>query len=295
MTHPEARPATTEAFRLGEGPVWDGARDRLLWVDIEAGAVLEGRLDGDQVRVTSRSEFGCLVGAVTVSADGRLLVAAQERLVVVDPDGTRHDGPRIVPPGEERRMNDGKPDPAGNFLVGTLSLRPPSHRECLVRVEADWTVSTIDDDLSLSNGLAWSADGARMFSVDTRARTIWARDYDAGTGAVGRRTPFSHVEPGFPDGLCMDAEGHLWVAVWGSGEVRRIAPDGSVVDRIPVPAPHTSSVAFAGDNLDLLVITTATSELTEEQLARYPASGRLFSVRLDVPGLPVHPWSGPPQ
>lgn len=293
MTYMQPMPATTESFSLGEGPVWDGVRDRLLWVDIEAGAVLEGRLDGDRIEVTGRTEFGCLVGAVAVSLDGRMLVAAQERLVMVDLDGTRVDGPRIVPVGEPRRLNDGKTDPAGNFLVGTMSLKPPSHRECLVRLERDWAVTGIDDDLGLSNGLAWPADGGRLFSVDSAARTVWVRDYDAVTGTVGRRRPFLRLGEGHPDGICMDADDHLWMAVWGSGEIRRIAPDGSVVGRIRVPAPHTSSVAFAGDDLDLLVITTAISELTDEQLRRYPESGRVFTVRVDVPGLPVTPWNGP--
>jgi sugar lactone lactonase YvrE len=91
----------------------------------------------------------------------------------------------------------------------------------------------------------------------------------------------------------MDAAGHLWVAVWGGGEVRRYAPDGILVERVATGAPHTSSVAFAGDDLRTLVITTATSELGDEQLRAHPGSGRLFTVPVDVPGLPVAPWDGP--
>jgi sugar lactone lactonase YvrE len=288
-----ATPATSERFRLGEGPVWDALRDRLLWVDIEGRAVLEGVLDGGAITVTGRIELDTMVGAVAVASDGTMLVAAQEQLVVQRPDGTREDGPRVVPAGERRRLNDGGTDPAGRFLVGTLSLGGPSEREVLVRLEADGRLTVLDDDLALSNGLAWSADGRRMLSVDTLRRTVSVRDYDVGSGAVGPRRVHLRLEDGFPDGIAMDADDHLWVAVWGGGEVRRYAPDGTVVDRVETGAPHTSSVAFAGEDLRTLVITTATSELSDDQLAAHPGSGRLFTARAEVPGLPVAPWQGP--
>ena len=287
-----ATPATSERFRLGEGPVRDGPRGRLLWVDIEGGEVLEGALDGGAITVTGRIVFDTMVGAVTVAADGTLLVAAQEHLVVQHPDGTREDGPRVVPAGEARRLNDGKTDPAGRFLVGTLSLGGPSEREVLVRLEPDGGLTVLDDDLALTNGLAWSADGRRMFSVDTLRRTVAVRDYDPGSGAVGPRRVHLRLEDGFPDGIAMDVAGHLWVAVWGGGEVRRYAPDGTLAGRVGTGAPHTSSVAFAGEDLRTLVITTATSELGEEQLRAHPDSGRLLTVPVDVPGLPVAPWDG---
>jgi sugar lactone lactonase YvrE len=177
--------------------------------------------------------------------------------------------------------------------VGTLSLGGPSEREVLVRLEADGGLTVLDDDLALSNGLAWSADGRRMFSVDTVARTVSVRDYDLASGAVGPRRVHLRLEEGFPDGIAMDAADHLWVAVWGGGEVRRFAPDGTLVERVATGAPHTSSVAFAGDELRTLVVTTATSELGDDQLRAHPDSGRLFTARADVPGLPVAPWRGP--
>ena len=284
--------ATGEVFALAEGPLWDAARHRLLWVDILAGVVYEGELDGLAVHIVGRHEFGCMVGALAVADDGTLLVAAQEQLVVVHADGTREDGPRIIPAGEQRRLNDASTDPAGRFVVGTLSLGEPSAREILVRVEPDARVTEIDTDLTLSNGLAWSADGRRMYSVDTRRATVFVRDYDSITGAVGERRVHIAVDGGFPDGIALDAEEHLWVAVWGAGEIRRYAPDGTQVDLLELPAPHTSSVAFVGDDLRTLVITTATAELGEDQRRAHPDSGRLFATRTDTPGLPVATWSG---
>jgi sugar lactone lactonase YvrE len=289
---PSPAAATREAFRLAEGPLWDAARRRLLWVDILAGAVLEGTLDDGRIEVTERHDFDGMVGAVAVADDGTLLVARQEGLAVVRPDGTRLDGPRVVPAGEKRRLNDGKTDPAGRFLVGSMSLDGESDREVLVRLEQDGGLTPIDGDLTLSNGLAWSADGATMYSVDTLRRTVFVRSYDPASGAVGERRVHLRLDDGIPDGIALDADEHLWVAVHGAGQVRRFAPDGAVVDLVEVPAPHSTSVAFAGDDLRTLVITTAFGELSEEERRAHPESGRLFTTRVDVPGSPVAAWSG---
>lgn len=290
MTPPT--PATDEIFQLAESPVWDADRNRLLWVDILGRTLLEGALDRDMVTVTFRHRFREMVGAVTFSDDGTLLVAAQERLVILRPDGTRKEGPQIIPTGQSQRLNDGGTDPAGRFLIGTLSLRGPSEREMLIRLDSDGGLTELDGDLTLSNGLAWSVDGTLMYSVDTLSGNVFVRDYDAATGAVGTRHVHLHVVDGVPDGIAVDEADHLWVAIWGSGEVHRYDADGNFVDRISVPAPHTSSVAFAGNDLRTLVITTATAELSHEQQRAYPDSGRLFTVGVDVPGLAVHTWSG---
>lgn len=287
--------ASSEVFRLGEGPVWDAARKRLLWVDILAGTVLVGRLSSGRITVTERLPFEGMVGAVTVADDGTLLVAAQERLVAVRLDGTRSAGPRIVPEGAERRCNDGSTDPAGRFVVGTLSLAGgASETEVLVRLEHDGRLTELDDDLTLSNGLAWSVDGRRMYSVDTLRRTVHVRDYEASTGAVGPRQVFVQLDDGHPDGCAVDEQDHLWLAVWGKGEVRRYDPAGAVVETVHVPAPHTSCVTFAGDDLDELVVTTATAELSDQQRRAFPDSGRLFTFRAGVRGHPVAPWTPAP-
>nr|WP_208905524.1 SMP-30/gluconolactonase/LRE family protein [Streptomyces melanosporofaciens] len=136
---------TYGAFRLAEGPLWDTVRQRLLWVDILAGQVLEGSLDPvGRITVTRRHRFDSMVGAVTVAEDGTLLVAAQEHLIVVEADGTRHDGPRIALAGERRRLNDGSMDPSGRFLVGILSLDGDSRRETLVRLEHNGGITMLD-------------------------------------------------------------------------------------------------------------------------------------------------------
>ncbi len=282
--------ASADVFGLGEGPLWDPQRRRVLWVDVDAGTVHEGGLDGGQVVLRRSWHLDRTVGAVVCSAAGDLLVAGAQGLITVTEAGS-FPGPAIVTQ-PTRRLNDGGCDPAGNFLVGTLALDGTRGREVLVRVERDQAVTILDDDLTLSNGLAWSADGTLLYSVDTLPGVVWVRSYDAVSGAVGTRRMWLRVADGGPDGICMDAEEHLWIAIWGAGQVRRYAPDGRLAGIVDVPAPHTSSVAFVGDRLDQLLITTATSGLAAEQLASFPDSGRLFLADVGVTGLPVTAWSG---
>ena len=289
MTSLHARVASADAYQLGEGPVWDGDRSRILWVDILAGKVMEGILDGDEVVVTATENLGGMVSAAVPTNSGAILLALQEELAVLEPGGELRRGARIVSAGSGDRCNDGAVDPAGRFLVGTLALRETDTAQRLLRVEHDGTVTTIDDDLTLSNGLAWSPDGNLLYSVDTLSRRIRVRDYDPGTGEVGERREHLSFDDGYPDGICVDADGCLWIAVWGAGEVRRFSRDGAQLESVKVPAPHVSSVALVGADLDRLLITTAREGLTHDELATNPLSGHLFSVRVGTVGLATPP------
>ncbi len=274
---------------LGEGPVWDPVRERVVWVDIRVGRVLVGRLAGGHVEVVDRIDVGGSVGAAVPAQDGSILVAARDRLVVVGPDGSRTDGPQVVAPGSLHRLNDGSCDPQGRFVVGTCTPDDePSTSEALVRLEADGTLTTLDDDLTLSNGLAWSADGSRLFSVDTMRRTVYVRDY--GPTEVGQRAVHLRFDDDLPDGLTCDADDHLWIAFWGRGVVRRFDPTGVPVAEVVVPAPNVTSVAFAGADLRTMVVTTATKGMTPRERRRRPESGMLFTTRVDVPGQPAPLW-----
>ena len=282
--------ATSEAYELGEGPTWDAATGRLLWVDIDGGLVLAGTLDADgTIEVVERISLDETVGAVAPGPDGSWLIAGAERLYVRSADGRLSAGPRLLPEGSGRRLNDGKPDPAGRFVVGTLAFGPSTTEELVVVESPEPRV--LDADLTMSNGLAWSADGRAMFSVDTMRRVIYRRRWDAIDGTAGEREVFVQLADGYPDGICLDDAGYLWVAVWGLGEVQRYGPTGELAEVVRVPAPHATSVAFAGPDLETLVITTATSELEPEALARFPASGHLFTMRPGVRGVLQAPWA----
>ena len=286
-----AAPATDERYVLGEGPFWDASRGRLLWVDITAGEVYSGSFGNGRVIPELLLTLPGTVGAVVSSADGELLVAGPDRLYTVSPEGVVTPGIRILGAGTASRLNDGGCDPAGRFLVGSLALDARAGDEVLVRVEDDGSVSVLDDDLGLSNGLAFAPGGAVLYSVDTAAGLVWMRDYDSSSGDVGGRREFLRLDAK-PDGLCVDVDGNLWIAMWGSAEVRCYSAAGEQVGVVDVAAPNTTSVAFVGAGLDTLLITTASQQLSDDQLARFPHSGRLFIADVGIRGLPVPGWAG---
>ncbi len=291
MTAFVAEPALDRIHVLAEGPFWDPLRERVIWVDINGRAVHTGTFSGGRITPVETLSFDGTVGTVVCSAAGDLLVAEAHHLTVVRTDGRREAGPELVPAGRTRRLNDGGCDPAGRFLVGSLSLQDDEGGEELFRVVGD-DVTVLDRDLSLSNGLGFSPDGTRFYSTDTIPGLIRVRDYDPATGATGPRQEFLKISEGFPDGLCVDAEGNLWVAIWGAGQVRCYSPAGRRLATVAVDAPNTSSVAFIGPDLDTLLITTASEQLTAAQRERHPDSGKLFTASVGVAGLPVPYWSG---
>lgn len=296
MTEYDAHVASEPRHILAEGPVWNAASGTVIWVDVVRGTVFEGTFSagapsGALLSVRREWQFDGAVGAAVPGPDGSLLVAGQDRLVVVAADSTRTDGPLIVEAGDPSRSNDGAVDPAGRLLIGTMAFDELGGHDHLFLVEDDGSLRTLDTDLNISNGIAWSPDGRTMYNSDTIPGIIWARDYDAATATIGERRELFRVG-GNSDGICVDARGFIWVAAWGSGEARCYSPDGSLVDVVRVPAPHVSSVCFVGEGLDRLLITTASRDLDAAALARHPDAGRLFIADVGVAGIPTASWSG---
>ncbi|MFD1934239.1 SMP-30/gluconolactonase/LRE family protein [Nonomuraea mangrovi] len=265
---------STETYELAEGPLWDPVAERLLWVDIPTGRIMEGLLRDGDLRVVRTHTLPGTVGAVAPAADGSLLVAAQYGFATIGERTTM--GPRVLPEGTVSRLNDGRCDPAGRFLAGSLAKDERQGQEKLYRLELDGTVSVLAEGLTISNGLGWSPDGRTLYHVDSIPGVVWAQPYDVETGRVGPRTVILQVSDGLPDGLAVDVEGNLWIAIWGAGEVRRHTPGGRLLDTVKVASPKTSSAAFVGSTL---VITTA--------------GGGLFAADAGVTGLPATPWNGP--
>lgn len=292
MTQPQAHVATTDSYILGEGPLWDAHREQLHWVDIKRGLIMTGCLsDNGSITVTDTVSLPGTVGTMAPSADGPWIVGAGEDLVVLD-GGSQTRRIPVLDSGGKRRFNDGKADARGRYLIGTLAMDGASEHEQLFMVEADGSYRVLDNDLTLANGMGWNGDGTKFFSIDTLTQRVFVRDYNLATGATGERSVLFTVTDGHPDGMCVDADDHLWVAIWGGAQVRRYSPTGELVQTIAVPAPNVTSVTFAGPQLDTLVITTAADGLSPDQLAAYPHAGHLFTVKPGVAGLPQPLWGG---
>ena len=280
--------ATDERYELAEGPFWDPGRQQLHWVDIEAGAVMTGRLESaGKITVVDRVNFTGRVGAMAPSSTGDWVIAIEDRLWFRDASGALEQSAPLIS-GRDRRLNDGRPDANGRYIVGSLTTTGPSETETLVAFDDHATV--LDRDLKLSNGLAWSEDGRTLFSVDTGRRTVFRRDWDPVSGTAGEREIYLVVPDGDPDGIALDVSGALWIALWGSGRVDRYTSDGELDYSVSVAAPHVSSVAFAGEDLKTLVITTASHTLEPEGRLSFPNAGGLFTWTSGVAGVPQPLW-----
>ena len=293
-----ARPVeVVVAFRdeLGECPVWDDRTGVLHRVDAVAGAVIGLDVHTGAER---RVELGRHVGSLALRHDGAgLLVAAQGGFGALDLDTGSHEVLAPVAPGDPSvLMNDGACDPAGRFLAGTMAFDERPGAGALYRLDLDGTVTTVLDDLTVSNGIGWSPDGGTVYLADSGPGVVHAFDYDLGSGAFGDGRVLLRFEgdDGVADGLTVDDEGCLWTALWGGGQVRRWSPDGELLAVVEVPGvAQTSSCAFAGPGRDLLVVSTSAQGLDDAARAAQPDAGRLFTARPGGTGPPATPYRGP--
>jgi sugar lactone lactonase YvrE len=271
---------------LAEGPVWDGDRQVLLWVDILAGEV--HTLDPATGR---RSSFavGAYVGAAGLTAAGRLVLALVDGFAVCDADGGHLVRlPGLATDAAAVRFNDGKPDPWGGFCAGTMQWRGGTQPGSLYRLSPDGTVAELVAGVGISNGLDWTDDRSVFYYVDSPSGGIDKFDTDPKTGALSNRRRFIEIAPadGSADGLTLDADGGIWVAVWGSGQLRRYMPDGTLDTVVRLPVSQVTSAAFGGKDLQTLYITTAREDLSTAELMAEPHAGDIFSCTPGVAGRP---------
>jgi len=264
------------ARALGEGPVWhDGM---VFWVDIYDGAVHACSLDGTDSLLVQADEP---VTAIAPSTNGPLVVATASGVSVLT-SATLEPMWRYPRTEAGLRLNDGKADPFGRFIVGSMcedetNAKP---RGELFRLAPDLrAAAVVRSDVLISNGLAWSADGTQMFHVDTGAKSVSVFRYDAQDGPIEMTRRFrTDAVPGWPDGMTMDTDGGLWIAFWDGSCIARFRPDGRLDATIELPVPRPTSVTFGGDRLDVLIATTASHDLKPQQLTDHPLSGCLFVI-----------------
>ena len=274
--------------RLSEGPVWCAGEAVLHWVDIDLGRI--HRYD-PATGADEHLDIGEPVRAVVPTRSGGLALAAKSGFALVELwPGRPRKLANVESDRPETRMNDGACDSRGRFWAGTMHTEFDPCCGSLYRLDPDGTVTRMVEDVSISNGIAWSPDDTVMYYVDTPSGGIDAFDFDPEKGEIANRRRVIDVDPGEgkPDGLVVDAEGFLWLALWDGWAVRRYRPDGAIVAVVDLPCARVTKCAFGGPALDELYITTASPN---EPDADQPHAGGLFRTRPGVIGLPSNPFA----
>lgn len=282
-----ARPVTDEVLELGEGARFDAATGEFDWVDILTGRIFTGRLDELTLTmsIVNRVAVPGHLGAACRSVDGGWIGGRNRDIVHVAASGEVTVLANCAPEGQ--RFNEGVIDPVGRFVTGTLPYDLADGAAALYRYDRRGA-EILFGGVTISNGTAWSADGSTMYYVDTVTHRVDAFDYDTSDGSLhGRRTAFEiDAQLGGPDGMCIDDEGCLWIALWGGGRVVRYSPDGEELADVVVDALQPSSAVLGGSDGRTLLITTATEDMDEPTRAAHPGNGLVFATRVDVPGRP---------
>jgi sugar lactone lactonase YvrE len=281
---------------LGESPMWVAEQGALWWCDIP------GKRLNRWHQASGRHDqwiFDTDVASCAPLLGGELLLGMRDGLWRFDPATGRRE-PLAEPPYDpaKERFNDGKADPQGRFWVGTIYEPRAPALAGLYRL-SHGKLDRVAGDITVSNGLAWSPDGRTMYWTDTTAHSIYAFDFDGADGSLSRRRTFASFpgKPadgniaaygGRPDGAAVDIEGAYWVAMFEGRRLLRLAPDGSLLQTVPLPVRCPTMPCFGGPDLRTLFITTARQNRPEAELAAEPDAGCVLSLRVDVPGLPVN-------
>lgn len=278
---------------LSEGPTWDSVRSVLLWVSILEGEVHAWDPASGKQRMW---RIGQPVGAVSPMDSGGLLLAIQDGIASMNYESGVWE---LVAPIEKdrlnQRMNDAKCDPRGRFWAGTMSSGDPVPGSgTLYRYVSGEPPVAMVSGVTISNGLGWSPEGTFMYYVDTPRRQITVFPFDLEVGAIGEGRALLDVPEnlGYPDGLCVDTEGCIWLALWGPGLIHRYSPSGEHIGTVNVPISATSSCSFGGADLSTLFITTARLSLTPQQLEDTPHAGGVFAVDVGIKGCSVPAFAG---
>ncbi len=274
---------------LGEGPVWDAKRQVICWVDILNGEIHEYAPDQKKHQTIYVQQ---MIGSLAVCKNGNYLVALQNGFAYIN----RTTGelqmlsdPEAHLPGN--RFNDGKCDPAGRFFAGTMALSEAPKAGGLYLLENNASHKKQLEEISISNGMAWSLDHQTFYYIDSPTYEVAAFDYDKSTGSICNKRIIIKVpqEDGCPDGMTIDSEGMLWIAHWNGWQVARWNPGtGEKLYHIPMPVAKITSCTFGGQSLEDLYITSASVDLTDGDLKMQPLAGSLFVVRnCGFKGLPA--------
>jgi D-xylono/L-arabinono-1,4-lactonase len=265
---------------IGENPLWHPFEKRLCWCDIATGRMF--RYDPSSGK---HEQFyqGEVVGGFTIQADGSLLLFMAKGAVKIWREGGMTTVIDHLPDEQETRFNDVIADPAGRVFCGTMPTQDRLGR--LYRLDLSGEIKLILEGISCPNGLAFSLDRRRLYFTDSKVRTIYRFDYDEQSGEIDNRQVFAKLseQDGFPDGMTIDSEGHIWSALWDGAALARFTPEGREEQRLAIPARKASSLIFGGEDLSDIYVTTAGGEI---KASDGPAAGSLFRLTPGVRGVP---------
>lgn len=266
---------------LGESPIWDAKTQTLYWVDI-----LQKKI---YANFDLLIEVDDLVGCIAPCKNGNLLLGKRASFVDFEPVTGKQTVFLTLNESVQNRINDGKCDPVGRFVVGTMDLNEKDATGS-VYVWDGKQASTLFRGVTISNGMAWSPNHQTFYYIDTPTRKIQAFDYDVQTGQVANGRVVIEIPEsfGWPDGMTSDTQGNLWVAMWGGAQITKWNPNtGELLEKISVPVLQPSSCVFGGKNMNELFVTSARKDMSESDLKNYPLSGGLFKVVTNVEGMPT--------
>jgi sugar lactone lactonase YvrE len=279
--------------QLLESPVWDNTNNTISWVDIISGTIFKYN---PGLGITNAFQVGQQIGAIAIKRSGGYIAALQNGFAEIDVE--MHAVTMIADPEAGilgNRFNDGKCDPAGRFWAGTMSSSGEKSRGSLYVLNGDFSIETKIHDVSCSNGMAWSKDSSTFFYIDSPTQQVAAYNYDIVSGTISSKRIVIEipVEDGMPDGMTIDSEGMLWIALWGGAKVQRWNPGtGKLVSAISLPCSNITSCSFGGPTLGDLYITSARTGLFEEQLKAQPLAGSLFVLKnCGHVGLPAYVYN----
>jgi len=247
--------------RIGEAPVWIAASQRLLWSDHQTGIVHEASQVGQKWEECRRWETGRLIAATLPRRNGGYAIVGGREISLMSEKGETTLLSKIDVDPKLVKFNDAKCDVRGRIWSGTFSADFRKDSGDLYRIDPDGTATRMETGFTLANGLDWSPDATQMYISDSLKQRIEVLEFDAEEGLVSSRRTLIHIADGLPNGLCVDVEGHIWVAITGAGEVRRYTPAGNCIASIAVPVAGVTSCAFGGENGDILFMTTRSGSL----------------------------------
>lgn len=273
--------------QLGEGALWNYQTQEFYWIDI---VNKQFHIYNPAKKSNKTYPMPSQIGTVVPQNENTAVVALEDGIYKVNlTDGKLARLSDVEKDNTENRFNDGKCDPNGNLWVGSMHLKQSEPKASLYKIDPTGKATKMLGNITISNGIVWTADQKTMYYIDTPTGNIRAFDYNTDNATISNERVAVKVPEslGYPDGMAIDAEDKIWVGLWNGSAVVRFDPNtGKVIQRIEVPAHNVTACAFGGENLDELYITTARVDMTEEELKKYPLAGSIFRVKPGVKGVP---------